>query len=123
MKSQAPKIYHSNMKTIKEFAEAIQENKNLPTKLNDLNLEMAAKYGMMSEIAKELQLEKAEFTTNLKFSQEKPLSDSFVNQKWLTTEGGKKEIRLKYEMRALEKMMSAIKSSIVVASYEARNEM
>lgn len=116
-------IYHSNMKTIKEFAEAIQENKNLPTKLDDLNLEMAAKYGMMSEIAKELQLEKAEFTTNLKFSQEKPLSDSFVNQKWLTTEGGKKEIRLKYEMRALEKMMSAIKSSIVVASYEARNEM
>ena len=109
------------MKTIKEYADLIMEYKTSPPHLADIMLEMSAKYGMMSEIAKDLQLEKAEFETNIKFKGDKPLSDRAVESQWLMTEGGKKEIRLKYELRALEKMMSAIKSSSVISSQEARN--
>lgn len=109
------------MKTLNEFAKEIMDNKNNPHVLAELQVEMAGKYAMLSEIAKDLQIEKAEFTNTTKFGNEKVMSDTAAEAKWRITEGGQKEIKLKFELKALEKLMSACKSSIVVSSYEARN--
>ncbi len=99
-------------KTLTEYAQEVMDNKNNPHILADCHLEIAAKFAMMSDVAKDLQIEKAEFIINKKFANEKVLSDKSVEALWLQTEGGKKEIRLKYEMRGEEKIMSAIKSSM-----------
>jgi len=109
------------MKSLTEYATLVQENKNNPSFLSDLHLELAAKYAFLSETAKDIVVEKAEFW-NMKFAGEKPLSDTHIETKWNQTETGKKELRLKYELKALEKLMSAIKSSIVVSSVEAKNQ-
>jgi len=110
----------SIFKTITEYAKEIMENKNVPTKLADIHLEIAAKYAFLSDIYKDVQIEKAQFWV-IKEAGDKPLSDTAVEAKWRQTEGGLKELRLKYEMRGLEKLMSAIKSSIVVSSFETKN--
>lgn len=114
------------MKTLTEYANDVMKNKNNPSMLSELGVELAGKYAYMSEFHKNLQLEKAVFW-NKKFydgekEREKPLSDTHLGAMWLQEEGGKKEIRLKAEMKALEKLLSAIKSSIVVSSNEARNQ-
>ena len=109
----------NDFKTLTGYAEEIMSLKNQPHALADLQIEISAKYAFMSDIAKDLQLEKAIFW-QIKYAGEKPLSDKGVEAKWLETEGGKKEIRMKFEMKGLEKLLSACKSSIVVNSIEAK---
>ena len=106
--------------TLTEYAQKIRDNKNNPHYLADLNLDIAADYAFISDIMKNLQLEKAVFENNTKFAGEKSLSDSAVESKWRITEGGKKEVHLKYEMKGMEKLMNAIKTSSVVNAIEAR---
>ena len=101
------------MRTLQEFANEVQANKHNPEKLADLHLDMAAKYSMLADVLKDIKLEKAEYW-QIKFAGDKPLSDTSVEAKWLVTEGGKKEMRLKLEMNSLDKLMGAIKTSSVV---------
>ena len=110
------------IKTLQEFANEVLANKNNPRILADLGVELAGKYAFLSDIFKDLQLEKAVYW-GIKFQGDKPLSDIYIKTKWRLTEGGGKEIKLKYEIKAIEKLLSAIKSSIVVASNESRNLM
>lgn len=112
----------TEIKTLTEYANDILLHKNDPHLLADIHLELAAKYAMISDIVKDLDIEKAVFEDKTKYSGDKPLSDKAVNSKWKITEGGIKEIRLDRELEALEKLMSAIKSSIVVSSVEAKNQ-
>lgn len=107
------------MQTLKEYAEQILANKNNPQMLAELHIELAGKYAFIAEIMKDIQIEKAVFW-GIKFEGDKPLSDAYIEAKWLQEEGGQKELKLKYEMKGLEKLMSAIKSSIVVNSLESK---
>jgi hypothetical protein len=116
-----------NFKTLNEFATEIYKNKNSPGFLADIGVELSAKYGTLSEKMKDNQLEKAQFWTKKIQDddgtiREKPLSDKHVEMMWIHDGKGEEEIRLKYEMKALEKMMSAIKNNIVVSTVEARNQ-
>lgn len=108
-------------KTLQEYATLILKNKNSPHILSDLNLEIAAKYAFLADIAKDLQLERAEFWQK-KYLGDKPLSDTHLESMWRVTEGGKKEVRMKHELKALQNLMGAIKTSSVVASIESRNQ-
>ena len=112
--------------SLTEYANAIMENKSNPNALADLDLELAAKYAMMSEIIKDLKIEAAKFWDIKIFEEDgetkrdKDLSDKYVEVLWRGTESGQKEIRLKYELDALEKLMSAIKTSSVVNAIQAK---
>ena len=108
------------IKTLQQFAEAVSLNKNNPHALAELHIDIASKYAFLGEVRKDLQLERAEFWQQ-KYAGEKPLSDTFIETKWLGTEGGKKELRIKIELKSLEALMGAIKTSSVIASIEARN--
>ena len=118
--------FMSDLKTIKEYADEVLLYKNSPQKLAEIHLEIAAKYAMMSDIIKDIKIEAAKFwdikifEEDGKTKRDKDLSDKYVEVLWRRTEGGQKEIRLKYEMDGLEKLMGAIKTSSVVSAIEAR---
>lgn len=96
------------MKTLKELAESVQKNAHNPHMLAELGVEIAASYAYFTDEMKQLQLEKAVFITNIKFEDEKPKSDSYCEAKWLTEDQGKKEIALKYQIRAYDRLLSSI---------------
>lgn len=108
------------LKTLSEYAELVRTNKNNPHELAGLHIEIAAKFAFLSDVAKDLQLEKAIYW-QVKFAKDKPLSDVHLEANWRLTEGGGKELRMKHEMRGLTALMGAIKTSSVVTSIEARN--
>jgi len=107
--------------TLSQFADKILACKNQPHELADLAIDISAKYGKLSEKMKDIQMEKAVFW-NCKFAGDKPLSDTHIEAKWMQEESGKSELRIKYELKALEKLLGAIKNSIIVNSVEAKNQ-
>lgn len=117
------------IKSLKQFAEEVVKYKNSPQMLAELHLYMAAKYAMLADILKDLKVEEAKFWDIKSFEEDgktkrdKNLSDRYVEMLWRRTEGGQKEIRLKYECDGLEKLMAAIKTSSVVSAIEARGSM
>jgi hypothetical protein len=96
------------------------QHKNNPAMLAELHIELAGKYAFIADMMKDVKISRAVFW-GIKFEGDKPLSDTYIEAKWLMEEEGHKELKLKYEMLGLEKLMSAIKSSVVVNSLEARN--
>lgn len=108
------------METLSELAKKVYNARGNPGMLAELHITLATQYATMSENMMETQLKKADFW-QIKDSGEKPLSDKQVEMKWLQTDDGRMEIKLKYVLRSLEKLMSAVKSSLVNATIEARN--
>ena len=108
-------------RSLAEYAKLILENKSNPQMLAELHIEIAAKYAFLADIAKDLQIERAKFWEK-KFEGEKSLSDTALEAKWKLTEGGQKEIRMKYELKSLQNLMGAIKTASVVNSIEAKNQ-
>jgi hypothetical protein len=115
------------MKKLSELAKEVYNARSLPGVLADLHIEIASIYANMSEEWVEIQISKALFWATKDYDmkeckpREKPLSDKQVEMMWLQKDEGIKEIRLKYALRSLEKLMSAVKSSLVNATIEARN--
>lgn len=130
--------------TLTELAQKVYNARSLPGELAELHITLASMYSTESEKMMEVQLKKADFwqvkdiegyepyekanpspLENPKgirpVMREKPLSDTAVEMLWLQKEEGKKEIKLKYTLRSLEKLMSAVKSSMVNSAIEAKN--
>lgn len=125
------------MKTLKELATEVYNARSLPGVLADLHIELASMYSNLNDEWVEIQLKKADFwqvkdaieeedtmgvpgKTNWK-PREKQLSDKAVEMLWIKEGGGRRELRVKYALKSLEKLMSAVKSSLVNATIEARN--
>lgn len=133
------------MKTLKELAQEVYNARTTPHLLAELHIELASIYSKMNDEWVEIQLNKADFwqvkdckyvtsyvynvsstgsTSDYKtdlVKREKPLSDKQVEMMWLQTLEGKEEIRKKYGLRSLEKLMQAAKSALVQSTIEARN--
>ena len=130
--------------TLTELAQKVYNARSLPGELAELHITLASMYSTESEKMMEVQLKKADFwqvkdiegyepyekanpspLENPKgirpVMRKKPLSDTAVEMLWLQKEEGKKEIKLKYTLRSLEKLMSAVKSSMVNSAIEAKN--
>lgn len=117
--------------TLSELAQKVYNARSLPGELAELHITLASMYSTESEKMMEIQLKKADYwqrkeyvivdTTVPNLKREKPLSDTALEMMWLQTDEGKKEIKLKYALRSLEKLMSAVKSSLVNATIESRN--
>ena len=110
------------MKTLKEFQKEVKLSQNNPGALANIAVEMSADFARYSEIFGELEIEKAGFFDKVKFADEKPLSDSACEAKWLLEEQGKKWMMVKRYLRGIEKMLSAIKTLIYNAQQEAHNQ-
>ena len=109
------------MRTLPQLATALRSMGNQPHALAELDREISEKYANLCEEMKRIQVAKAIFTTNKKFDGEKPKSDSYCESLWLMEEDGKSDLKLKYELKGLERLGASIKNSIVVASIESKN--
>lgn len=128
------------MKTLQELAKEVYNARNLPHVLADLHIELATIYSQMNDEWVEIQLKKADFWITKDYEgdgskkydvdgklvdnlhkREKPLSDKAVEMLWIQEEDGKRELKVKYGLKSLERLMSAVKSSLVNATIEARN--
>jgi hypothetical protein len=110
------------MKTLKQYQEEVNQVRNNPGLLANLNVEMSADYARYSEMYGELEIERAGYFNTIKFADAKPLSDPACEAKWLCEKRGKEWRRAKSKMRGLEKMQSAIKNLTYVANQEAHNQ-
>lgn len=106
------------MKTLTELATEVYQAKHSPDLLCDLHIEIATIYSSMTDEYKDLKIEKAIFWNSKGDS-----SDKAMEMKWIQTDNGKKELRAKYILDALEKLIGAIKTASVKNAIEAKNQV
>lgn len=109
------------MRTLKQYQEEINKLKNSPGALANLNVEIAADYAFSSEIYGKLEIMKAKFIVQKKYSEEKPLSDVACNSFWLLEKEGESWRKVRSHMKGLEKIGKAISNLNYVATNESKN--
>lgn len=115
------------MKTLSEIAKEVSEASGQPHRLSELKLEIAVMYTELSDKFGDIQIKKAEYWKYKEFDfngelRPKPVSDKSVEMHWNLTEKGKEDIKLRYSLKALEKLLSAINSAMFTANTESRNQ-
>lgn len=109
-------------KKVTNYSNDILLHRGEPGYLADLQIEMASYYSYLNDMKAELKVKRAQFWVDWKEKGEKSKSDEMLKQLWLLTPDGDKENRLNSSLDSLEKLLAAIKSSIVTASVEMRNQ-
>lgn len=104
-----------------DFKEASEKSQNSQTDYHDLayiRMWLAGHYaylgGLLGEILTEKPVKWNLLRDNVK-------SDTAAERKWQATEDGVKEMRLRIEMKSTERLMSAIKTRIEIATNERYN--
>lgn len=110
------------MLTLTQHREKVLAAKEFPSQLAELHLEMAADYMFYQEKYAELEIKKAKFINDVKFSDgDKPLSDKACESKWILTKEGEQEVFLHRYLKGLEMMMRSAKIFINQKNAEAYN--
>lgn len=111
------------LKTLREYADEVYENRGNPHLLADLQVEMACKCAYLSEKFKPIKVAKAAYWQGKYIVKEgeKPKSDTYMETQWGASPLGIDEIKLKIELEGLDRLISACKSIQVDAAREARN--
>lgn len=92
-----------------------------PGELDEVNLKLAGWYAFYSSQLIPLELAEAKFWEQHKdIGAEKPKSDSFVRALWKITKDGQRMIELERTLKTIEKLMSAIRSSLARQDRELR---
>ena len=105
------------------YSQKIQEYKELPHYLSELLIDMSTDYGMVTQKKIESEIKKAQFwIDNKHLDSEKPTSDTMLEAMYLLVDGGESN-RVKLYLKALEKLMSCIRSHLRVLEAESRNSM
>jgi hypothetical protein len=109
---------------LQEYARKIKENIESPGHLADIAVEMSADYARLSDEMMKIQLKKPIIWTKIKkekdeIEREKYLSDNLTEQCWRTLPQGQEEIKLKYQLKGLEKMINSIKTATYIKNQEA----
>lgn len=105
-----------------QYASLILEHRGEPGYLADLQIEMASYYSYLNDMCALLKIERAKFWQEWKEKGEKAKSDEMLKMLWILTPDGQKELKLKTALVSLEKMLAAVKSSIVTASIELKDQ-
>lgn len=109
------------MKTLKEYQDLLVRNKSNPSALADLSVEAGVDYAYYCEMAGEYEIKRNQFIDN---EQEKDpkMSNAKAETKWGVTEEGKQDIRVRWKIKGLEKVMAGIKNATVINSISAKNQ-
>lgn len=113
----------TELKSLKEYADLVLENRNDAHMLADLQVEMSVQYSYLSEKWKPIKVAKAAYWQskyNVKPG-EKPKSETYMETQWEASNLGLEEIRLKLELDGLDRLIAACKSVQFDAAREARN--
>lgn len=110
------------MKTLKEFGDLVFTNKDMPTKLADVLVQMNKDYGELCDDLLPIERAKINFFLEHKDAYaDKPLSDKTVEAMWLQKGNGVLERRMEMYKKALEKMMSNVKAILREKENQSRN--
>lgn len=110
------------MKTLKQHADDVFKNKDMPTKLADVLVKMNQDYGELCDDLLPIERKKMDFWLEHKDAYaEKHISDKTVEAMWLQKGDGVLERRMEMYKKALEKMMSNVKAILREKENQARN--
>src|SRR5664280_2463342 len=105
-----------------EFGRKIYQYRDLPERLDSINIQLAGYYSFYSAKMIPLELSEASFWEKTKgLEKEKPLSDSMVRALWKVTKEGYEMIEVERTIKTIEKLMSTLRTSINRADREMRS--
>lgn len=109
--------------TLTDIAKDVHDNMSVPEELANIDIEIASLYAFFSDEMKDLQIRKSKEWLQIKESgDEKDISDAKADRLYAQRPDGVREIELKYTLRALEKLMGAIKNCSFLNRQESKNE-
>lgn len=103
------------------YQEAIEKLKNSqlsPGDLSEIRMTLSAEYATRSEDLAQILVQKAQ---EWLVEREKRKSDKSTDQWWNASPGGKQEVLLRFRLKGLEKVISAIKTRLEVMMGESRS--
>lgn len=121
--------YEKEKGELYQYAKRTEQNINNPGELAVIADELAVRFAYWSEELGHIKSDlKPNVWAELKFKKDgewrdKPRSDNITEQLWRLTEAGKRETKLRYNIKGAEKLLASIKSHIVVLSIEAKNQI
>lgn len=108
--------------TIDQITEELKNEDLTPPDLGRIYTQLSGWYSFYAQRLKRIQLEKPAKWLSIQNTPEKPLSDKKTEMTWNATDEGKKEMALEWELKRIEKMMSAINKRLYVDNIAARNQ-
>lgn len=117
---------------IKQIEEALKNEEASPPDLAKFGTILAGYYSYYGQMLKRIQLVKPSKwleiqdyvpeEDDLLEKRDKSLSDKKTERTWEATKDGQKEIALEWELKRIEKMLSAINKRLYVDSVAAKNQ-
>ena len=106
--------------TLTEIQTRITDAKDSPHMLADLRMELSAEFTKRTVALNEILMTKPAIWNALRLDLK---SDTATERIWQATPDGLQETTLRHELKALEKVMSAVRGLLEVFNSEARNLM
>jgi hypothetical protein len=108
---------------IQHIEEVLMNEDEAPPDLAKYNTILAGYYSYYGQMLKRIQLKKPAVWLEIqKNDGDKALSDKKTERTWEATEDGQAEIALEWELKRIEKMMSAINRRLYVDNVAAKNQ-
>lgn len=117
---------------IKQIEDDLKNEDASPPDIAKYETVLAGYYSYYAQMLKRILVDKPltwlniqtflDYETQRNITREKPLSDKKTEMIWQATEQGQAEIALTWELRRIEKMMSAINKRLYVDSIAAKNQ-
>ncbi len=119
--------------TIEQIEADLKNEDASPPDLAKFSTILAGHYSYYGQMLKRIQLVKPQAWLHIQdydtqtegdswYKREKPLSDKKTERMWEATEDGQKEIALEWELKRIEKMMSAINKRLYVDNIAVKNQ-
>jgi hypothetical protein len=105
---------------LKDIEKEILVGNVLPHRLAELRLQLSAKFSVATDNLEEILIQKPRIWNGIRESQK---SDTATERIWEATELGTEERHWRFQIKKIEKMMTACKTMIDVMNSEARNLM
>jgi len=102
-----------------EHIEKEMAGQPVPGRLADYRIYLAALYSLRAAEMQKILGGKAALWLDIRAEKN---SDTATDREWETTTGGQREIQLKWELRRIDKLSSAINTKLRVMEGEARNQ-
>lgn len=92
-----------------------------PGRLSEINVALASYYEKLSEQLADILVFKTDYWLELRRGEDVK-SDKMTDRLWDSTDKGKSEIKLRYTLKGVEKVMSTIKTMLRTKENESRNQ-
>lgn len=92
-----------------------------PGRLSEINVGLATYYTKLADQLQDILVFKTDYWLDIR-KREEVKSDKMADRLWDSTDQGKSEIRIRYTLKGIEKLMSTIKAMLRTKETESRNQ-